>query len=81
MTSIHAVTASQVTVDGSAKGGKDWRSGRGAGNNLIPASTGAAKAVGKVLPELAGRLTGMAVRNPLPSSLSVCCQLSTLGRA
>ena len=74
MTSIHAVTASQVTVDGSAKGGKDWRSGRGAGNNLIPASTGAAKAVGKVLPELAGRLTGMAVRNPLP--LSPPCPLS-----
>ena len=76
MTSIHAVTASQVTVDGSAKGGKDWRSGRGAGNNLIPASTGAAKAVGKVLPELAGRLTGMAVRKRCPPFSALSWALS-----
>mmetsp|Transcript_24420 Transcript_24420/g.56898 ORF Transcript_24420/g.56898 Transcript_24420/m.56898 type:complete len:271 (-) Transcript_24420:956-1768(-) len=62
MTTIHATTASQLVVDGPAKGGKDWRAGRSALNNLIPASTGAAKAVGKVIPELDGKLTGMAVR-------------------
>ena len=62
MTTIHASTASQLVVDGPAKGGKDWRAGRSALNNLIPASTGAAKAVGKVIPELNGKLTGMAVR-------------------
>ena len=66
MTTIHAGTANQLVVDGPAKGGKDWRAGRCAFNNLIPASTGAAKAVGKVIPELNGKLTGMAVRVPTP---------------
>lgn len=66
MTTIHASTASQLVVDGPSKGGKDWRGGRSALANMIPASTGAAKAVGKVLPELNGKLTGMAVRVPTP---------------
>jgi len=64
MTTIHAATATQLVVDGASRGGKDWRGGRAAMNNLIPASTGAAKAVGKILPQLAGKLTGMAVRVP-----------------
>jgi len=64
MTTIHAATANQLTVDGPAKGGKDWRAGRSALNNLIPASTGAAKAVGKVIPQLNGKLTGMSIRVP-----------------
>lgn len=64
MTTIHAATATQLVVDGPSKGGKDWRAGRSALNNSIPASTGAAKAVGKVLPELNGKLTGMAIRIP-----------------
>ncbi|NJO94805.1 MAG: type I glyceraldehyde-3-phosphate dehydrogenase [Hyellaceae cyanobacterium CSU_1_1] len=64
MTTIHAMTATQATVDGFNK--KDLRSGRGAGQNIIPASTGAAKAVALVLPQLAGKLTGMAMRVPTP---------------
>jgi glyceraldehyde 3-phosphate dehydrogenase len=64
MTTIHAATATQMVVDGPSKGGKDWRAGRCSVNNLIPSSTGAAKAVGKVIPALNGKLTGMAVRVP-----------------
>jgi glyceraldehyde 3-phosphate dehydrogenase len=65
MTTIHAMTINQLTVDGPSKGGKDWRAGRCASVNIIPASTGAAKAVGKVIPEVKGKLTGMSFRVPV----------------
>lgn len=64
MTTVHAMTATQPTVDGPSK--KDWRGGRGATQNIIPSSTGAAKAVALVIPELKGKLTGMAFRVPTP---------------
>ncbi|SPR01659.1 Glyceraldehyde-3-phosphate dehydrogenase [Plasmodiophora brassicae] len=64
MTTCHAMTANQLTVDGPAKGGKDWRAGRAASTNIIPSTTGAAKAVGKVIPALNGKLTGISLRVP-----------------
>ena len=77
MTTVHAVTMNQLTVDGPSKGGKDWRAGRAAGANVIPSSTGAAKAVGKVIPDLNGKLTGMAFRVPTTnvSVVDLTCRL------
>merc|ERR1712013_454944 len=77
VTTVHAMTATQLTVDGPSRGGKDWRGGRCASQNIIPSSTGAAKAVGKCLPALNGRLTGMAFRVPTPdvSVVDLTCAL------
>jgi len=75
MTTVHATTATQKTVDGPS--GKDWRAGRGASQNIIPASTGAAKAVTQVVPALKGKLTGMSFRVPVPdvSVVDLTCRL------
>jgi glyceraldehyde 3-phosphate dehydrogenase len=80
MTTIHATTATQKTVDGVS--GKDWRFGRGILDNIIPASTGAAEAVTRVLPSLKGKLTGMAFRVPVPdvSVVDLTCELAREAR-
>merc|ERR1719163_1677496 len=77
MTTVHAMTATQLTVDGPSRGGKDWRGGRCASQNIIPSSTGAAKAVGKCYPKVNGLLTGMAFRVPTPdvSVVDLTCRL------
>ncbi len=77
MTTVHSTTATQKTVDGPSK--KDWRGGRAASGNIIPSSTGAAKAVGSVIPELKGKLTGMAFRVPTldVSVVDLTCNLKT----
>jgi glyceraldehyde 3-phosphate dehydrogenase len=76
MTTVHAMTSTQMVVDGSSK--KDWRGGRGASSNIIPSSTGAAKAVTKVIPSLKGKLTGMAFRVPTAdvSVVDLTCKLA-----
>jgi glyceraldehyde 3-phosphate dehydrogenase len=76
MTTVHATTATQKTVDGPSA--KDWRGGRAAGGNIIPSSTGAAKAVGVVIPELKGKLTGMSLRVPTldVSVVDLTCRLA-----
>merc|ERR1740117_510993 len=78
MTTVHAMTATQLTVDGPSRGGKDWRGGRCASQNIIPSSTGAAKAVGKCYPAVNGKLTGMAFRVPTPdvSVIDLTCRLA-----
>lgn len=75
MTTVHSITATQKTVDGPSK--KDWRGGRAAAHNLIPSSTGAAKAVGKVIPDLNGKLTGLSIRVPTPdvSIVDLTCRI------
>jgi glyceraldehyde 3-phosphate dehydrogenase len=77
MTTVHAMTATQLVVDGPSRGGKDWRGGRCASANIIPSSTGAAKAVGKVIPSVNGKLTGMAFRVPTPdvSVVDLTCRI------
>jgi len=77
MTTVHAMTANQLSVDGPSKGGKDWRAGRAASQNIIPSTTGAAKAVGKVIPAMNGKLTGMAFRVPTVdvSVVDLTCRL------
>merc|ERR1712048_1281546 len=77
MTTVHAMTATQLTVDGPSRGGKDWRGGRCASQNIIPSSTGAAKAVGKCYPAVNGKLTVMAFRVPTPdvSVVDLTCRL------
>merc|ERR1711862_771258 len=77
MTTVHAMTATQLTVDAPSRAGKDWRGGRCASQNIIPSSTGAAKAVGKCLPAVNGKLTGMAFRVPTPdvSVVDLTCRI------
>ena len=77
MTTVHSTTATQLTVDGSSK--KDWRGGRAASYNIIPSTTGAAKAVGEVIPNLKGKLTGMSFRVPTlnVSVVDLTCNLKT----